>query len=106
MLSPVDSSAVQPTELPLRLAGTLLMIRSAVLIPNTTGWIERLDNSLCGTPLIVNVMLVIVVVIGATTNNAANPPSYSVVGWPTNPIAAIIYKNQWLIFKSLIVSSY
>ena len=72
----VDSSAVQPTGLPLRLAGTLLMIRSAVLIPNTTGWIERSDNSLCDTPLIVNVMLVIVMVTGggATAVNDAILP--------------------------------
>ena len=58
---PGDTSAVQPTELPLRLTGVLSMNRSAYLEYIIT-WNSRPENSVSGLPLIVNVILFIVVV--------------------------------------------
>jgi len=82
-----DSSAVQPTELPLRLAGVLLMNRSAFLIPNTIGEMKRPVNSLVGVPLIVNVMFLIVTVGRAVTDNIAISPSYTDERAPASGIA-------------------
>jgi len=76
-----DSSAVQPTELSLRLAGVLVITSSENLIPNTIIETERPSNSLISVPLIVNVMFLIVFVeTGVITSNAALPSSYTIEG--------------------------
>ena len=62
-MSPVLSSAVQLTLLPLRLAGMFLMTRLTTFMFTTTGSVVRPVISLIALPLIVNVILVIVVVI-------------------------------------------
>ena len=80
---------MQPMELPLRLAGVLLMIRSVARSPSTTGAMERPDKSLSGIPLEVNVIFVIVVEIAETTVSTDSVPSYTAgERMPTHPIAA------------------
>ena len=74
-MSPVLSSAVQLTLLPLRLAGMLLIIRLTRGIFSTTGSMLRPVISLVGLQLIVNVILVIAVCIKLTSGEVADIPN-------------------------------